>query len=65
MDGKPIENYTLGNIKNGLVFYENTHTTDDPKDYFQFKAVINAVESTVNELDISIYPEAYWTPLKV
>jgi len=53
-------------MANSLVRYDNNEGTQTQADAFTFKAVVDGLtESEVERLHISIYPEAYWSPLNV
>jgi hypothetical protein len=67
INGSPVQNFSLGQLRNGLVFYENQASIDVTRDNFRFQAVVKngLAESEVTEFGIAIYPEAYWTPLTV
>lgn len=66
MNQTPVSNFTLGDMANRMVAYENNAVTDVQRDGFRVQAVVEGVtESELADFDISIYPEAYWTPLKV
>ena len=51
----------------GLVGYENEDImTDVGRDGFGYEAIVDDnTSSGLQHFDISIYPEAYWTPLLV
>lgn len=66
MNQTPVLNFTLGDMANRMVSYENNAVTDVQRDLFRFQAFVEGVtESELADFDIAIYPEAYWTPLKV
>lgn len=66
MNQTRVANFTLGDMASRLVAYENNAVAEVQRDGFRFQAVVDGVaESDLADFDISIYPEAYWTPLKV
>jgi hypothetical protein len=60
-----VSNFSLGEMSLGSVVYENGAVTDVGRDGFRYEAVVEEAVSSPNDFDISIYPEAYWTPLTV
>ncbi|CAG7786715.1 unnamed protein product, partial [Allacma fusca] len=61
-----VRNFTLGDMAQGLVSYQNQGTTDAQQDAFHFRAVVQGVaQSEDTYFEVAIYPEAYWAPLSV
>lgn len=54
-------------MEGGGVVYKNQGVTEVGRDGFRFEVIVEGqgAESGRSDFDISIYPEAYWTPLLV
>jgi hypothetical protein len=66
VNGSRGSEFTLREMSLGVVVYENAAVTEVARDGFGFEALVEGeATSGVHQLDISIYPEAYWTPLSV
>lgn len=67
MNGNLVRNFSLGEMKHGLIQYENRASFDTKRDNFRFQAVVSKglAASEVTEFEIAIYAEAYWTPFTV